>query len=522
MRSTPDISSRCQPTRRVALQSLAASALGAWVGSPTWANTTQAPTLTTPSSEPEQVWARNFVPWDAPAFAGELHSGPLPVSGRAPAALNGRFYRNGPARFGRGDTRLSHWFDGDGMVQRFDIHGAHASHVGRLLDTPKSREETARGRFLYNGFGSQVPEAQPLLRPDLANPANINLLAMRGGQDLYALWEAGSALQIDPESLHTQSLKTWSNDTAGAPFSAHPRLAADGTVWNFGYLSGSGRLLIYHLSAQGQLLRQQVLELPQTDMVHDFAITQNHLIFLLQPIHADLQHSDAYNLLNTLRWDAQAPLLACIVSQADFSVRRIELPNSGLFHIGNAWENGNTLRLAYVHHNNLLDALRSFDISPHPHPRAQFRTQWREIVRDLPSRRAEVIDTGIEAVEFPRHDPRRTGQNSHLTVLLQRGSSLEHDGPMGFNQVLVINGERLQRFDYGPGWLAEEHVLVPHPEHVDEASAWVLGTAYHWPSQRTTLSVFAAAAVADGPLAQWHLPYGLPLGLHGQFVARSG
>jgi all-trans-8'-apo-beta-carotenal 15,15'-oxygenase len=522
MRSKPMASSSLEPTRRAALHALAASALGAWAGTPTWANTDPASSPNATNSASAQVWSQNFAPWNAPAFGGELHSGTLPVIGRPPAALNGRFYRNGPARFGRGSTRLSHWFDGDGMVQRFDIHGAHASHVGRLLDTPKSREETTQGRFLYNGFGSQVPEAQPLLRPDLANPANINLLAMRGGQDLYALWEAGSALQIDPDSLHTRGLKNWSADTAGAPFSAHPRVAADGTVWNFGYLSGSGRLLIYHLSAQGQLLRQQVLELPQTDMVHDFAITQHHLVFLLQPLLADLQNSTAHNLLDTLRWDTQAPLLACIVSQADFSVRRIELPNSGLFHIGNAWEEGNTLRLAYVHHNNLLDALRNFDILPHPRPRPQMRTQWREIVIDLPNRRAEVFDSGIEMVEFPRHDPRRTGKNSHLTVLLQRGSSLEHNGPMGFNQVLLLNGERLQRFDYGPGWLAEEHVLVPRPDRTEEASAWVLGTAYHWPSQRTTLSVFAAPAVADGPLAQWHLPYGLPLGLHGQFVAHSG
>ena len=36
---------------------------------------------------------------------------------------------------------------------------------------------------------------------------------------------------------------------------------------------------------------------------------------------------------------------------------------------------------------------------------------------------------------------------------------------------------------------------------------------------KTTLSVFQAHALAQGPLAQMRLPYGLPLGLHGQFVA---
>jgi len=38
--------------------------------------------------------------------------------------------------------------------------------------------------------------------------------------------------------------------------------------------------------------------------------------------------------------------------------------------------------------------------------------------------------------------------------------------------------------------------------------------------RQTTLAVFDAAAVDAGPIARARLPYGLPLGLHGNFVAR--
>ena len=34
--------------------------------------------------------------------------------------------------------------------------------------------------------------------------------------------------------LPTKGFKVWSPETAGAPFSAHPRRAPDGTVWSFG------------------------------------------------------------------------------------------------------------------------------------------------------------------------------------------------------------------------------------------------------------------------------------------------
>ena len=67
-------------------------------------------------------------------------------------------------------------------------------------------------------------------------------------------------------------------------------------------------------------------------------------------------------------------------------------------------------------------------------------------------------------------------------------------------------------YSYGPDWIAEEYLYVPRPNAPQAQPGWVLGTALHRASGLTTLSVF------DGPVAQLALPYGLPLGLHGQFV----
>jgi carotenoid cleavage dioxygenase-like enzyme len=72
---------------------------------------------------------------------------------------------------------------------------------------------------------------------------------MAGGKRLYALWEAGSALDLDPDTLASRGWKAWSPETAGAPFSAHPRVDPDGTGWSFGYMPGSGKLLIYQIGA---------------------------------------------------------------------------------------------------------------------------------------------------------------------------------------------------------------------------------------------------------------------------------
>ena len=88
----------------------------------------------------------------------------------------------------------------------------------------------------------------------------------------------------------------------------------------------------------------------------------------------------------------------------------------------------------------------------------------------------------------------------------------------GADRVLAVAGEQVQAYSYGPDWIAEEHLYVPRDNAPQAQPGWVLGTALHRASGRTTLSVFEASALADGPVAQLALPYGLPLGLHGQFV----
>ena len=77
----------------------------------------------------------------------------------------------------------------------------------------------------------------------------------------------------------------------------------------------------------------------------------------------------------------------------------------------------------------------------------------------------------------------------------------------------------MQRYDYGAETLVEEHVFVPRPG-APESSGWLVGTAWNRVERQTTLAVFDAAAVDAGPIARARLPYGLPLGLHGNFVAR--
>src|SRR5688572_24579910 len=83
-------------------------------------------------------------PWlagwqDAPLGDGIAHT--LKISGRVPAGLAGTLYRNGPGRFSRAGLRYKHWFDGDGLMQAWQLGPQGISHRARFVGTAKFKRE---------------------------------------------------------------------------------------------------------------------------------------------------------------------------------------------------------------------------------------------------------------------------------------------------------------------------------------------------------------------------------------------
>jgi all-trans-8'-apo-beta-carotenal 15,15'-oxygenase len=263
------------------------------------------------------------------------------------------------------------------------------------------------------------------------------------------------------------------------------------------------------------------------DMVHDFAMTERYLVFVLMPYRYQPRPDDpALSFVGHYAWQAGQPGQVLVVDKADFkAVRLIDIPARGVFHLGNAWEEGvggNTLRFGTVSYDDFPDFMRrAGDVMDHS-LLAYPGTRWTEHEVDLAAGTVRSASPFAGTVEFPRFDPRRIGRASRCVYLMGRQGG---EGELfGFNTVRRFDQRtaQLQEYRYGPGVVAEEHVFVPAPGTDAEERGWLVGTSYDWRQRRTTLSVFDAAAVADGPLAQATLPYALPLGIHGQFVAAAG
>ncbi len=454
----------------------------------------------------------------------DLHCESLQLDGRWPMALRGRFYRNGPALFERGRQRYQHWFAGDGMVQQFNIAEGRISHRGRFVQTRKFQREQAAGEFLVSAFGTAIENKVMVSGPDSVNTANTNVLE-HGGR-LLALWEGGSAHALDIATLDTRGPVTWQDGWAQMPFSAHPKVDAQGHLWNIG--GGVGALSVYHVRPDGRLADARLVKLPLDarrtgGMLHDMAVTERHVVVPIPPmvIHWDrILRGEIGPAAMSLNRDE--PLRIWVAPKEALDQGRFfELPAEMVFHVGNAHEQGDEIVLSLVGEPG-HDFLSGGAVDLMRGGRAQVGSSLLRLARlNLRSGRVQV-DTLVpdSQVEFPRVDPRKVGVEARWLVMpaswsRRSAAALQFQGV----QVVDVASGAVQRYDHGADFMPEEHIVVSRPGSSDELDGWLLATAYHLPSQRHCVTCFDARHVADGPVARAWLPYGLPLGFHGNFSA---
>lgn len=436
------------------------------------------------------------------------------VEGRLPKDLAGTLFRNGPAWFERGGFRYDHWFDGDGMVHAWSIGGGRVRHRARMVETPKFARERRAGRFAVPALGSAVPDAGPIRNNDDANTANTSVMAL-GGR-LFALYEGGSAFELAPDTLQTAGATTWRADLAALPFSAHPLVDRDGSVWNFGSINlmGGSGLLLWHLSADGRLQSAEVLDTPAPGYLHAFAQTERELVFVLAPFVL----GDSGPFFERIRFTPAQPTRIAVVPKGDVGgTRWFEADFAMAYHFGDASRRGEVITVRAVRHVD-LDAARSpmRDAMAGHGLAGGGGERLSELRIDLARGRADWHDLGLRALEFPLFDPRTPSDRPARLY-----APMATDGAPVFNAVAAIDAENGRRdvHRYGGGVIAEEHVFVPRPGSRRPDDGWLLGVVYDTARDRRGLTVLDARHVDDGPLATAWVDYGFPLGFHGTFAA---
>lgn len=445
------------------------------------------------------------------------------VTGKWPSALSGALFRNGPAHFEREGHRYEHWFDGDGMIQKWDMQGSRVSHRARITGTSKFKKEEAAQQHRVDGFATKLGK-EFVMHPDELNTANTSVVFH--GEELWTLWEGGSPYVIEPDSLDTRGIKVFSPDTDGIAFSAHPRLDQGGSLWNFGVVSHLAKLVIWEIAKTGKLSQFHVIDVNPITMPHDFVVTENYILILLAPLWYDVERSESFAFLHSHQWHGDESTRVLVIKKNKLdSYFYAELPAQWVFHFTNAWENESGIQFegcSYKDPSIMFDVFSSVMDGKPSIATDSFSnlTRYRIDVKTQ-SASQEVLKDRSENLEFPTFD-RRVSSAKHRWINLLGATSSDGFQPRhGLLNTLVRldleNGVQ-QNYTYPSTEIPEEHLFVPDPSLASESEGWIVGTSIDWNQEETRLNVFEPNHISDGPVATATVQRLMPLGLHGCYV----
>jgi len=437
----------------------------------------------------------------------------MTIEGKLPEDIKGTFYRNGPAKHERGDKRYLHLFEGDGMVHSFNFDNGQIHHQGRFVQTPKFKHEQQANKFLYSGPDSRLDDGLSVSNADMINTANTNVISV--GDELWALWEGGSPTALTPDTLKTKQQvnlglnSKYGDKLKGLAFSAHPKIEANGDIWNFG-LAPSGHIALFHLNAKGHTKNVGLVNAQYRGaMLHDFLITHKHILLILPSLKADPQ-IDGY--FARIKSDQTQAMRVLVIDKQSLKLQKeFELEPGFAFHFGNAWEEGD----GTIHFDaslypdvTVLHELSKVMQGATQNPNTQSQTALFTLKPNGTSTKHLVEGDS----EFPRIYDHLVGQRNRLLFTLSAT-----DSQIWSDTVSCLNVEtgKKDRFVYGDDYLVEEHISVSPTGK--EGEGYLIGTALHVPSKRTCLNIFNANNLSSGPICRAWLPYHIPLGFHGNF-----
>jgi carotenoid cleavage dioxygenase len=416
----------------------------------------------------------------------------LAVAGAIPPELRGVYMRNGPNP--RSGTS-PHWFVGDGMLHGVRLDNGRAQwYRNRYV---RSRTFTEGAQFV-DGNGTVDHSA---------GVNNTNVIQHAGR--VYALVESSFPVEVT-RALDTVGVCDFGGRLTTS-FTAHPKpCPRTGELLCFGYRFLPPFLTYHVLDATGAMVRSEEIEVPGPTMMHDFAITPRHAVFMDLPVVFDLELAlqDRF----PYRWsdDYGARLGVMPRGGGNADVRWLPIAPCYVFHPLNAYEDGDTI---------VMDVARYPELWRGGPEGISTATLWRWTI-DLAAFRVGERQLDDRSIEFPRADDRRSGLPHRYGYAA--AAVFESDDDRARSCALVkydLRGGAATAHEFGPGRTPSEGVFVPASARAAEDEGWVMQYVYDAARDATDFVLLDASDVRRPPVAVVHLPCRVPYGFHGNWIA---
>lgn len=469
----------------------------------------------------------DFAGWNAPSRI-ECDIYDLVTEGEVPAEINGNWYRSIPdpqySPMLGDDTFLS----GDGMVSLFRFENGHVDFKMRYVKTERWKAERAARRSLYGLYRNPFTD-DPSVQGKPRNVNNTTPIYHAG--KLLALKEDSHAMELDPQTLETIGEFDYDGQLKSQTMTAHTRLAPDtGDLYFFGYEAGglaTKDVAFCVADKNGNLTREEWFEAPYVSLMHDFAVTREHVIFPVFPITADLNRMKAGGHHWVFEQDKES-FVGILPRDAHAKhMRWFRGPARSSFHFMNAYSEGCRVHMYFgvskVPPFPFMQKASGINLRPDQVRIGFVRwtfdlskpgDTWEETVigpsGDMPRTALKDQMSDFDIGYYQTFDPRNAPQNGPPPIA----------GPVGagFNTIvrMEVKTGKYTTLSLGPSVTVQEHIHIPSKKTGHEGYLAFVCDMHD--QQLSEVAIVEAANIEKGPIARIKVPFRLRVQVHGNWV----
>jgi carotenoid cleavage dioxygenase-like enzyme len=436
------------------------------------------------------------------------------TTGRIPRDLSGAYVRNGPnPRFK--PIYYAYPMDGDGMVHAVYFDNGQARYRNRFVRTSGFLTERRAGRAIYGSLTHPVPIDPALIGPGgdhgpIKNGAFISVL--RHGGHLLALDEASTCYEL---TMDLDTIGQWKAGTdkpinLGAHNRRHPKT---GTLFTLAYSLREPTVEFHQIDASGNVTKTFSVALAAPTMIHDFILTENHIVLLACPAIFDLQAARSGKPL--LQWQPNLGTRIGLIALDGSSTEWLDADPFFVFHFGNGFERGGDIFIDYVRHDRLNLGYATAN--------QKVPTLHRMNI-DLSSHKIADAEIADIVVEFPRVNDGLNALPTRFVYLPTLTKTLQLANPPSatFNTMMKVNTEtgNIVRHEFG-NRVAGEATFIPRKAQGAEDDGYLAIFAFDPVNHTSDLVLLDAAHMDADPVAVIRMPQRVPQGLHGNWIPKA-
>jgi carotenoid cleavage dioxygenase len=446
------------------------------------------------------------------------------IDGKIPSDLNGAFYRTGPdAQFPLAPGNIP--FDGEGHVSLFRIADGRVSYKSRFVRNERYVAQEKAHKLLFPMYRNPYVD-DPSVKALSRGTHNTHIIHHNGV--LLALKEDSPPAAMDLHTLETvDPVYTFNGQLQSKTFTAHPKTDSEsGNMIAFGYEAkgfATDDVNVFEYTPQGKKVWDAWVKVPYIGMIHDFAVTQKHVVFYVIPLALDMEQIKKGGI--HWSWYSGQPTYFGVMRRGGDGkdIRWIKGPERSATHMMGCFDDGNKV---------VVDVEMSAQ-NPFPFMPMRDGSRWdpvkgssriTRLTADVSKKTTK--DYGMEVLyqnlvgALPRQDDRYNTVPYKIGFLPVPDPTPEAGKrPASCWARMDHSNKATQIYRAEDGAQLAEACFAPKSKTAPEGSGYLMGVASHGPQNgRADLVILDAEHLDQPPLAIVRLPTRIVGQIHGWWV----